>query len=151
MFRNLIISFQWIWKVGGMDKVRFVVLYGGKWSNNGGRFEYQYGMCKVISVSRETTYQSLHDIISHLVETNPSESSIKMKFIFNSPDVLASFEVLNDDDVQVFLWENSVVNTRTFLYITIEQKRRIILNTQGPDNELVNDDIANVILTIVNF
>ena len=72
-----------------MDKVRFVVLYGGEWSNNGGKFKYQFGMCKVISVSRETTYQSLHDIISRLVEANPSESSIKMKFIFNSPEVLA--------------------------------------------------------------
>ena len=94
-----------------MDKVRFVVLYGGEWSNNGGKFKYQFGMCKVISVSRETTYQSLHDIISRLVEANPSESSIKMKFIFTSPDVLAPFEVLNDDDVQVFLCENSDVNT----------------------------------------
>ena len=134
-----------------MDKVRFVVLYGGEWSNNGGKFKYQFGMCKVISVSRETTYQSLHDIISRLVEANPSESSIKMKFIFNSPEVLAPFEVLNDDDVQVFLCENSDVNTRTCLYVTIERKRIIILNTQGPDNELVNDDIANVIMTIVNF
>jgi hypothetical protein len=127
-----------------MDKVRFVVLYGGEWSNNGGKFKYQFGMCKVISVSRETTYQSLHDIISRLVEANPSESSIKMKFIFNSPEVLAPFEVLNDDDVQVFLCENSDVNTRTSLCVTIERKRRIIPNTQVPDNELVNEDIANV-------
>ncbi|KAK0580693.1 hypothetical protein LWI29_005134 [Acer saccharum] len=52
------------------------------------------------SVSRETSYESLLDIVSRLVEANPSESSIKMKFIFNSPNVLTPFEVLNDDDVQ---------------------------------------------------
>ncbi|TXG54850.1 hypothetical protein EZV62_020106 [Acer yangbiense] len=52
------------------------------------------------SVSKETSYESLLDIVSRLVEANPSESSIKMKFIFNSPKVLAPFEVLNDDDVQ---------------------------------------------------
>ncbi|TXG69251.1 hypothetical protein EZV62_004186 [Acer yangbiense] len=127
-----------------MDKVRFVVLYGGEWSNSGGKFKYQYEMSKVISVSRETSYESLHDIVSRLVEANPSESSNKMKFIFNSPEVLAPFEVLNDADVQVFLCENSDVNTRTSLCVTIERKRRIIPNTQGPDNELVNEDIANV-------
>ncbi|KAK0573763.1 hypothetical protein LWI29_013174 [Acer saccharum] len=86
-------------KVGCIDKVRFVVLYGSEWSNSGGKFKYQSGMCKVISVSMETSYESLYDIVSRLVETNPSESSIKMKFIFNSPKVLAPLEVLNDDDV----------------------------------------------------
>ncbi|TXG68877.1 hypothetical protein EZV62_003812 [Acer yangbiense] len=101
-------------------------------------------MSKIISVSRETSYESLHDIVSRLVEANPNESSIKMKFIFNSPEVLASFEVVNDDDVQVFLCENSDVNTRTSLCVTVERKRRIIPNTQGPYNELVNEDIANV-------
>ena len=114
-----------------MDKVRFAVLYGGEWSNNGGKLKYQNGICKVISVSRETSYESLHDIVSRLVEANPTESSIKMKFIFNSPEVLAPIEVLNDDDVQVFLCENSDVNTRTSLCVTIERKRRIIPNTQG--------------------
>ncbi|KAK0573575.1 hypothetical protein LWI29_034673 [Acer saccharum] len=127
-----------------MDKVRFVVLYGGEWSNNGGKFKYQYGMYKVISVSRETSYESLLDIVSRLVEVNPSESSIKMKFIFNSPEVLPPIEVLNDDDVQVFLCENSDVNTRTSLCVTIERKSGIIPNTQGLDNELVNEDFANV-------
>ncbi|KAK0598224.1 hypothetical protein LWI29_032678 [Acer saccharum] len=127
-----------------MDKVRFVVLYGGEWSNNGGKFKYQYGMYKVISVSRETSYESLLDIVSRLVEVNPSESSMKMKFIFNSPEVLPPIEVLNDDDVQVFLCENSDVNTRTSLCVTIERKSGIIPNTQGLDNELVNEDFANV-------
>ena len=84
-------------------------------------------MCKVILVSRETSYKSLHDIVSRLAEAN-SESSIKMKFIFNSPEVLAPFEVLNDDDVQVFLCENSDLNTRIYLCVTIERKRIIILN-----------------------
>ncbi|TXG72759.1 hypothetical protein EZV62_001338 [Acer yangbiense] len=55
------------------------------------------------SVSRETSYESLLDFVSRLVEANPSESSIKMKFIFNSPKVLAPFEVLNDDDVQYLI------------------------------------------------
>ncbi|TXG74307.1 hypothetical protein EZV62_002886 [Acer yangbiense] len=127
-----------------MDKVRFVALYGGEWSNSGGKFKYQYGMYKVILVPRETSYESLLDIVSRLVETNPSESSIKMKFIFNSPEVLPPIEVLNDDDVQVFLCENSDVNTRTSLCVTIERKSGIISNTQGPDNELVNEDFANV-------
>ena len=72
-----------------MDKVRFVVLYDGKWSKSNGRFKYQSRMCKVILVSRETSYESLHDIVSRLVEANPSESSIKMKFFFNSPEVFA--------------------------------------------------------------
>ncbi|TXG73081.1 hypothetical protein EZV62_001660 [Acer yangbiense] len=112
-----------------MDKVRFVVLYGGEWSNSGGKFKYQTGMSKVILVSRETLYESLHDIVSRLVEANPNESSIKMKFIFNSPEVVAPFEVVNDADVQVFLCENSDVNTRTSLCVTTEQKRRIIPNT----------------------
>ncbi|KAK0597001.1 hypothetical protein LWI29_020858 [Acer saccharum] len=97
-------------EVGCMDKVRFVVLYGGEW----------------------------------IKSANRNESSIKMKFIFNSPKVLAPFEVVNDDDVQVFLCENSDVNTRTSLCVTVERKRRIIPTTQGPDNELVNEDIANV-------
>ncbi|TXG70431.1 hypothetical protein EZV62_005366 [Acer yangbiense] len=101
-------------------------------------------MSKIISVSRETSYESLHDIVSRLVEANPNESSIKMKFIFNSPEVLAPFEVVNDDDVQVFLCDNSDVNTRTSLCVTVERKRRIIPNTQDPDNELVNEDIGNV-------
>ncbi|TXG70652.1 hypothetical protein EZV62_005587 [Acer yangbiense] len=127
-----------------MDKVQFVVLYGGEWIKSGEKFKYKYGMSKIISVSRETSYESLHYIVSRLVEANPNESSIKMKFIFNSPEVLAPFEVVNDDDVQVFLCENSDVNTRTSLCVTVERKRRIIPNTQGPDNELVNEDIANV-------
>jgi len=127
-----------------MDKVRFVVLYGGEWINSGEKFKYKSRMSKIISVSRETSYESLHDIVSRLVEANPNECSIKMKFIFNSPEVLAPFEVVNDDDVQVFLCENSDVNTRTSLCVTIEQKIRIIPNTQGPDNEPVNEDIANV-------
>ncbi|KAK0605900.1 hypothetical protein LWI29_031961 [Acer saccharum] len=101
-------------------------------------------MYKVISVPRETSYESLLDIVSRLVEANPSESSIKMKFIFNSLEVLSPIEVLNDDDVQVFLCENSDVNTRTSLCVTIEWKSGIIPNTQGPDNELVNEDFANV-------
>ncbi|KAK0603393.1 hypothetical protein LWI29_004484 [Acer saccharum] len=127
-----------------MDKVRFVVLYGGEWIKSGEKFKYQYKVSKIISVSRETSYESLHDIVSRLVEANPNKSSIKMKFIFNSPEVLAPFEVVNDDDVQVFLCENSDVNTRTSLCVTVERKRRIIPNTQDPDNELVNEDIANV-------
>ncbi|KAK3194115.1 hypothetical protein Dsin_025425 [Dipteronia sinensis] len=96
-----------------MDKVRFAVLYDEEWSNSGGKYKYHSGKSKVISVSREISYESLHDIISCLVNVNPNESSIKMKFLFNSPEVLASFEVVNDDDVQIFLCENSVVNTRT--------------------------------------
>ncbi|KAK3200582.1 hypothetical protein Dsin_023997 [Dipteronia sinensis] len=67
-----------------------------------------------------------------------------MKFLFNSPEVLAPIEVVNDDDVQIFLCENSIVNTRTSLCVTTEQKIGIIPNTQGPDNERVNEDIANV-------
>ncbi|KAK1576685.1 hypothetical protein Q3G72_015748 [Acer saccharum] len=47
-------------EVGCMDKVRFVVLYGGEW----------------------------------IKSANRNESSIKMKFIFNSPEVLAPFEVV---------------------------------------------------------
>ncbi|TXG65845.1 hypothetical protein EZV62_007120 [Acer yangbiense] len=67
-----------------------------------------------------------------------------MKFIFNSTEVLAPFEVVNDDDVQVFLCENSDVNTKTSLCVTTERKTKIIPNAQGPDNELVNEDIVNV-------
>ncbi|TXG72688.1 hypothetical protein EZV62_001267 [Acer yangbiense] len=48
----------------------------------------------------ETSYESLHDIVSRLVNVNPNESSIKMKFIYNSPEVSTPFEVVNDDDVQ---------------------------------------------------
>ncbi|KAK0608389.1 hypothetical protein LWI29_029977 [Acer saccharum] len=92
----------------------------------------------------ETLYESLQDIISRLVNVNPNEFSIKMKCIYNSPEVLAPFEVVNDDDVQVFLCENSVVNKRISLCVTTEWKTRIIPNTQSLDNELVNEDIANV-------
>ncbi|KAI9191768.1 hypothetical protein LWI28_013140 [Acer negundo] len=127
-----------------MDKVWFVVLYGGEWINSGEKFKYQYGMSKIISVSREISYGSLHGIVSRLVEANPNECSIKMKFIFNSPEVLAPFEVVTNDDVQVFLCENSDVNTRTSLCVTIEWKRIIIPNTEGLDNELINEDIADV-------
>ncbi|KAK3188578.1 hypothetical protein Dsin_028139 [Dipteronia sinensis] len=127
-----------------MDKVRFVVLYDGEWSKSGGKFKYQCGKSRAISVSRETSYESLHDIISCLVNVNPNESSIKMKFLFNSLKVLAPIEVVNDDDVQIFLCENSVVKTRTSLCVTTERKTEIIPNTQGPDNKHVNEDIANI-------
>ncbi|KAK0584741.1 hypothetical protein LWI29_017845 [Acer saccharum] len=43
-----------------------------------------------------------------------------------------------------FCVKNSDVNTRTSLCVTIERKNGIIPNTQGPDNELVNEDFANV-------
>ncbi|TXG49057.1 hypothetical protein EZV62_024932 [Acer yangbiense] len=73
-----------------MDKVRFVVLYGGEWSNSGGKFKYQYGMHKVISVSRETSYESLLDIVSRLVEANPSLNN----------------ELVNEDFANVFESDN---------------------------------------------
>ncbi|KAK2645743.1 hypothetical protein Ddye_020938 [Dipteronia dyeriana] len=105
-----------------MDKVRFVVLYDGKLSESGGKFKYQSGKSRLISISRETSYESLQDIISYLVNVNPNEFSIKMKLLFNSPEVLVPFEVVNEDNVQIFLCENSVVNTRTSLCVTMERK-----------------------------
>ncbi|KAK3192922.1 hypothetical protein Dsin_024232 [Dipteronia sinensis] len=62
---------------GCMDKVRFVVLYDGEWNKSGGKFKYQSGKSRAISVLRETSYESLHDIISCLVNVNPIESFIK--------------------------------------------------------------------------
>ncbi|KAK2661877.1 hypothetical protein Ddye_000451 [Dipteronia dyeriana] len=128
-----------------MDKVRFVVLYDGEWSESGGKFKYQSGKSRLISVSRKTSYESLEDIIYGLDNVNPNEFSIKMKYLFNSPEVLAQFEVVNNDDVQMFLCENSVVKTRTSLCVTTERKTGIMPNTQGHDNERVDEDIANVL------
>ncbi|KAK2640623.1 hypothetical protein Ddye_028418 [Dipteronia dyeriana] len=68
-----------------------------------------------------------------------------MKYLFNLPEVLAPFEVVNDDDLQMFLRENFVVKTRTSLCVTTERKTRIMSNTQGHDNERVDEDIANVL------
>ncbi|KAK2661769.1 hypothetical protein Ddye_000343 [Dipteronia dyeriana] len=45
----------------------------------------------------ETSYESLEDIISGLINVNPNEFSIKMKYLFNSSEVLALFEVVNDE------------------------------------------------------
>ncbi|KAK2649427.1 hypothetical protein Ddye_016916 [Dipteronia dyeriana] len=101
-----------------MDKVRFVVLYDEEWSESGGKFKYQFGKSRLISVSRETSYESLEDIISGLINVNPNEFFIKMKYLFNSPEVLAPFEVVNYDDVQMFFCENSVVKTQTLLRVT---------------------------------
>ncbi|KAK2638622.1 hypothetical protein Ddye_026417, partial [Dipteronia dyeriana] len=101
-----------------MDKVRFVVLYDGEWSQSGGKFKYQSEKSRLISVSREISYESLEDIIFDLINVNPNEFSIKMKYLFNSPEVLAPFEVVNDDDVQMIFCENSVVKTRTSLCVT---------------------------------
>ncbi|KAK2664669.1 hypothetical protein Ddye_003243 [Dipteronia dyeriana] len=128
-----------------MDKVRFVVLYDGEWIESGGKFKYQSGKSRLILVSRETSYESLEDIIYGLIKVNPNEFSIKMKYLFNSAEVLAPFEVMNDDDVEMFLCENSVVKTRTLLCVTTKRKTRIMPNTQCHDNERVDDDIANVL------
>ncbi|KAK2657870.1 hypothetical protein Ddye_010922, partial [Dipteronia dyeriana] len=82
-----------------------------EWSESGGKFKYQSRKSRLISVSREISYESLQGIISCLINVNPNEFSIKMKYLFNSPEVLALFEVVNDDDVQMFLCENSIVKT----------------------------------------
>ncbi|KAK2654784.1 hypothetical protein Ddye_014640, partial [Dipteronia dyeriana] len=95
--------------IGFMDKVRFVVLYDGEWSESDEKFKYQSGKSRLILVSRETSYESLKDIIYGLVNVNSNEFSIKIKYFFNSSEVLAPFEVVNDDDVQMFLCKNSVV------------------------------------------
>ncbi|KAK2640917.1 hypothetical protein Ddye_022680 [Dipteronia dyeriana] len=114
-------------------------------SESGGKFKYQSEKSRLISVSRETSYESLEDIIYGLVNVNPNEFSIKMKYLFNSPEVLAPFEVMNDDDVQMFLCENSVVKTQTSLCVITERKTGIMPNTQGHDNGRVDEDIANVL------
>ncbi|KAK3200141.1 hypothetical protein Dsin_023556 [Dipteronia sinensis] len=101
-------------------KFGLLFLYDREWSKSGGKLKYQSEKSRAISVSRETSYESLHYIISCLVNVNLNESSIKVKFLFYSPEVLAPIEVVNDDDVQIFLCENSVVNTRTSLCVTTE-------------------------------
>ncbi|KAK2656092.1 hypothetical protein Ddye_009144 [Dipteronia dyeriana] len=106
------------YKDGFMDKIRFVVLYNGEWSESGGKFKCQSGKSRLILVLRKTLYESSEDIISGLINVNPNEFSIKMKYLFNSSEVLAPFEVVNDDDVQMFFCENSVVKTRTLLRVT---------------------------------
>ncbi|KAK3199280.1 hypothetical protein Dsin_022695 [Dipteronia sinensis] len=134
--------------VGCMEKVRFVVLYDGEWSKSGGKFKYQSGKSKVNLVSGETSYESLHDIVSRLVNVNSNESSIKMKFMFNSPEVLAPFEVVNDDDVQIFLCENSVVNTRNCTKKASSQSQK---GADGSDPKLIINKQSKFIDACWNF
>ncbi|TXG67593.1 hypothetical protein EZV62_008868 [Acer yangbiense] len=94
-------------KVDCMDQVRFVVLYDGKWTDSGGKFRYESGKSRGVILPRETSYRVLLETVCGIVEEDPSEVNIQMKFNYVAPEAIPPIEVVNDDDVKFFLAENA--------------------------------------------
>ncbi|TXG67599.1 hypothetical protein EZV62_008874 [Acer yangbiense] len=91
-----------------MDKVRFVVLYNGKWTDSDGKSRYESGKLRGVILPRETSYRVLLETAGRIVGV-----IIQMKFNYVAPEVIPPIEVVNDDDVKFFLAENADVTTRS--------------------------------------
>ncbi|KAK0600272.1 hypothetical protein LWI29_013276 [Acer saccharum] len=100
-------------QVDCMDQVQFVVLYDGRWTDSGGKFRYESGKSRGVILPRETSYRVLLETVCGIVEEDPSEVIIQMKFNYVAPEAIPPIEVVNDDDVKFFLAENADVTTRS--------------------------------------
>ncbi|TXG67595.1 hypothetical protein EZV62_008870 [Acer yangbiense] len=112
-----------------MDQVRFVVLYDGNWIDSGGKFRYESGKSRGVTLPRETSYSVLLETVCGIVGMNPSSRGvIEMKFNYVAPEAIPPIKVVNDDDVKFFLAENADVTTRSPLCITFTSMFALLKN-----------------------
>lgn len=102
-----------------------MVSYDGEWvkSPETGTFRFDGSKAKGISVPKNITYGELLDRIYCLLNLDRNEFWISMKFLYASSVPVAPAEIVNDDDVNFFIGENSSkVNLRTPLCVTLERR-----------------------------
>ena len=89
------------------SNVRLFISYQGQWSNTQGRWSFDGGKAKGITVSRDITYHELVEKLCGSLMVDRSLYDLDMRFLVNSAVPMPPFEVENDDDVNFFLGENS--------------------------------------------
>lgn len=115
-----------------MSMVRILVAYDGEWieSPEGGVFRFNGSKSKGISVPKKITYLELLDRVYCLLMVDRNEFDIIMKFLYASSLPVAPADIVNDDDVNFFIGENSGnVSLRTPLCLTLVRRSSHVQQT----------------------
>ncbi|CAB4263504.1 unnamed protein product [Prunus armeniaca] len=102
-----------------MSRLTILISYGGSWVHS----TYTNGKTKAVLVPEKITLENLRNKVYDITNLDPNKYEITMKVIYDSTKNAWPVDIVDDDDVKIFITESILSSYKIPLCITLKQRQ----------------------------
>ena len=101
-----------------------MLLHKGNWVQNGNTYHFKGSEGKGIIVKKNISYHELMRVVYHILQLDPIECSISMKYAFSGNIPTSPIQLRDDGDVNFFIRLNCINKLLAPLCITVDRRSK---------------------------